>query len=421
MGKRGAGSLRRRGEGRWEVRVSLGPHALSGRPVYRSATVHGDLAQAEQRRSALAAQAEQLRQARVRPVRTLAELLDRWLSVEHDWKPSTWRGYQQTVRRLSDGPVADRAPETLTPVVMRAVLRCWEHEGVPTSVRALHLRTMKSALAWAYSEGLIISQPLAGMRGPGQPDPKRDIPPEVVHELHHAATADVTLVRPMSSAGAGARHRAEQVELLLRLAADTGARRGELSALRLGDLRGRVLHLDRGASDEIVTTTKTGRTRRVSVGVQTAQLWQQRVATWQDRAGRAVDPGGDGSFGPWLFSARAHHQHRLRTATLGHWFSDFTRRHGHGEVTLHRLRHTVATVLVEHGKLLRAQQRLGHRDASTTLRQYCFALPREDLEVADFLEALYDGATGESLQVGPDLEFSHPPHPAVPHLISYGQ
>ena len=41
MGTRGAGSLRQRSAGCWEVRVSLGPHALSGRTVYRSVTVHG--------------------------------------------------------------------------------------------------------------------------------------------------------------------------------------------------------------------------------------------------------------------------------------------------------------------------------------------------------------------------------------------
>ena len=82
---------------------------------------------------------------------------------------------------------------------------------------------------------------------------------------------------------------------------------------------------------------------------------------------------------------------------MGHWFSAFTRRHGHGEVTLHRLRHTVATALLEHGKLQAVQQRLGHRDASTTLRQYCFALPLEDLEVADYLQALYGDTHGHRL------------------------
>ena len=55
-------------------------------------------------------------------------------------------------------------------------------------------------------------------------------------------------------------------------------------------------------------------------------------------------------------------------------------------MTLHRLRHTVATVLVSQGRIMHAQQRLGHRDASTTLRQYCHALPLEDLDVADTFE-----------------------------------
>jgi integrase len=109
------------------------------------------------------------------------------------------------------------------------------------------------------------------------------------------------------------------------------------------------------------------------------------VSIWQNRLG-------EHELGGWLFSADPDHRTRLRTASLGHWFAAFTCLHGHGDVTLHRLRHTVATALVDHGKLLRAQQRLGHRDASTTLRQYCHALPMEDLEVADFLQALYAGA-----------------------------
>lgn len=58
-------------------------------------------------------------------------------------------------------------------------------------------------------------------------------------------------------------------------------------------------------------------------------------------------------------------------------------------MTLHRLRHTVATVLVANGQLLHAQQRMGHRDASTTLRQYCHALPLEDPDVPDTLDAAY--------------------------------
>ncbi len=55
---------------------------------------------------------------------------------------------------------------------------------------------------------------------------------------------------------------------------------------------------------------------------------------------------------------------------------------------LHALRHTVATVLVADGHLLQAQQRHGHAEASTTLRQYCHALPLHDQDTADHLDAL---------------------------------
>jgi Phage integrase family len=62
---------------------------------------------------------------------------------------------------------------------------------------------------------------------------------------------------------------------------------------------------------------------------------------------------------------------------------------GHPDVTLHRLRHTVATTLVSRGDILGAQHRLGHRDASTTLRIYAHALPLTDTDAADTVDRLY--------------------------------
>lgn len=157
---------------------------------------------------------------------------------------------------------------------------------------------------------------------------------------------------------------------------------GELVALRIDDMHGRVLHIDRGVSADVVTTTKTGRSRRVTLGAGTAQLWQDSTRGWQHR----LD--GGGPLGPWLFSAEPDHQQRISTSALGHWFTAFVRRHGHDDVCLHRLRHTVATVLVSEGHLLQAQQRLGHAEASTTLRQYCHALPLHDVDIADRLDHL---------------------------------
>jgi hypothetical protein len=163
MTTRGAGSLRQRPNGRYEVRVSLGPDPVSGRAIVVSRTVAGDLAAAQERRALLAAQAEQLRAAGARPMRTLAELLAAWLAAEHDWKPSTWHNYRLAAARLTRDPLAARVPTRLSPPVVTAAVRAWRAAGVPPSTMALHVRTLRAALGWAYEQRLIVCQPMDGM------------------------------------------------------------------------------------------------------------------------------------------------------------------------------------------------------------------------------------------------------------------
>jgi len=183
------------------------------------------------------------------------------------------------------------------------------------------------------------------------------------------------LVACAASRGAERRHKAEQIRLLVRLAADSGARRGELVALRFDDLDGRVLTIERGVSADVLGPTKTGRTRRLTLGRQTVELWRSSAQTWEDRLPGAT------ALGPWLFSPERTHQTRLTAGALA-------RRAEVPGATLHRLRHSVATFLVGRGELLRAQQRLGHRDPSTTLRNYAHALPLEDETVADDIDEM---------------------------------
>lgn len=111
-------------------------------------------------------------------------------------------------------------------------------------------------------------------------------------------------------------HRAEQVLLLARLAADSGARRGELAALQFADLDGDVLTISRGVSNEVLGPTKNRRIRRVTLGATAADLWRQSVERWRSQAGPP--------FGPWVFSAVPDHSRRLSTSALGHWFATLT-------------------------------------------------------------------------------------------------
>jgi len=76
-------------------------------------------------------------------------------------------------------------------------------------------------------------------------------------------------------------HRAEQTLLLTRLAADSGARRGEFAALQLTDLDGEVLTIARGTSNEVFRPPKTGLIRRLTLGPNTAALWRHTVEQWR--------------------------------------------------------------------------------------------------------------------------------------------
>lgn len=89
----------------------------------------------------------------------------------------------------------------------------------------------------------------------------------------------------------GRLHRAEQDLLLVRLAADTGARRGELVALQIADLDGRVLRIDKAVSAGVLTTPKSGNGRVLTLGATPAGLWHTLIRAWNDRAGQLVGPG----------------------------------------------------------------------------------------------------------------------------------
>lgn len=235
--------------------------------------------------------------------------------------------------------------------MLRAAVHAWAAAGVGPATAAARVPCLRSAFGWAYREGILDAPPLRGMRGPSTAPTRLHAPVDAVCRILQIGTAEVDDARGMRTAagdGAVEIHRCEQVLLLARLAVDTGARRGELAALQIDDLDGDVLTISRGTSNEVDGPTKSGRIRRLTVGATTAQLWRSSVATWRERAeaDQHDDPGSRTGFGPWLFSRRPDHSARLTTSCAGHWFAALAERAGHADVTLHRLRHTVATVLV---------------------------------------------------------------------------
>ncbi|MCU0269103.1 MAG: tyrosine-type recombinase/integrase [Acidimicrobiales bacterium] len=407
MRRTARGSIRERRPGVWELRIAVGAHPVTGRTLTRSVTFHGDRGDAAAYAAELAGMhASRRARGRAAPFVTVGDLLARWLEADHRWKPSTYGGYRYHARHLTADVIGARRVCTLTAGQVRDAMRRWQAAGASESVIAGRFRALRAAISWAYDEHVIDVHPIRAMRGPRRSEPRRPLTDTDLARLLH--TAETRVLEAVANddhtrRAARRRHRAEQDLLLVRLAADTGARRGELTALRFTDLDGRVLHIARAVSDAELTTPKSGRDRALTVGTSTAQLWHTLARDWQDR----LDA--DTTLGPWVFSPSAAHQQRLTPSGLGQRFTRLRNRAHTPDATLHRLRHSVATFLVTRGQVLHAQARLGHADPATTLREYAYALPLTDQPVADAIDHHLDHL--DDVRVTGSDDASTPRHP----------
>lgn len=169
--------------------------------------------------------------------------------------------------------------------------------------------------------------------------------------------------------------------LFLTLAATTGARRGELLALRWSDVdlaEGSVAFqrsLVEGPDGPVVVPTKTRRAHRVALNRSSVDaLRAHRTATPDgDLASRFVFSSEEGTQ-PWHPNFVTKHFIELREAA------------GLRHFRLHDLRHFMATEMLNAGVPVPiVAARLAHQRASTTLNVYAHAIPGGDQAAADLL------------------------------------
>ncbi len=400
---RGSGSIRQRRPGVWEIRVAAGTDPVTGRTLQRSVTFHGSQGDAYTYRIELAAEYVARRSVtKAAPMLTVEELLARWLAADQPWKPSTLVGYRSNVRGLiADAALARARVVSLTPRELRRAFARWERASASSAVVGGRFRALRAAIGWAYDERIIDYHPIRQMRGPRRPEPRRPLGDGDVGTLLRVANARVleAVANDTGSPGsARRRHCAEQDLLLLRLAADSGARLGELAALQFSDLEGRTLQIRRAMSAGTITLPKSGHPRTLTLGTSTARLCYTLEADARSRSHPR-------SIGRWLFSSDLGHHHRMTTGAMGHRFARLRDTAGVPGASLHRLRHSVATFLVARGEILQAQARLGHADAATTLREYAYALPLTDGDVADAIDRHLDQSHEDAptIRVDPNL------------------
>ena len=198
------------------------------------------------------------------------------------------------------------------------------------------------------------------------------------------------------------------LRLYLTLAATTGARRGQLLALRWADvdLAAGSLSMQRsvveGPEGPVLVPTKIRRSHRVALDPSSLEL----LRTYRERV---ADENGEGAFEQrFVFCAD-------RTGTRP-WLPNFVtkrfivarRAAGLGHFRLHDLRHFMATEMLDAGVAVPiVAARLAHPRASTTLNVYAHAVPGGDRLAAEALWRKVEEARRESSVSSPDS--SSPP------------
>jgi integrase len=393
--------IRQRGN-RFQVRVFGGTDSATGRQLVLTGSAKTE-ADAIALRDGFRKQIES--QTAVRTNLTLAVLLDEWLD-SHPVEHSTRLAYTTLIEKFIRPALGDETLPVLvkqgsrpyeklyaelrvcrrrcrgrsfvehrTPRAHECDVRCALHACQPlsaSSIRQCHA-VLSSAYAAAVRWGWVPVNPMGTVQKPRIPTPNPDPPsPEDAARIVAAAWF-------------------EDVEwgLLVWLLLVTGARRGEILALRWEnlDLGMGVLSIrhsvDAQRGTPTIKDTKTHQSRRISLDAATVVLLiehRERVVE------RCAEIGAAFSEELFVFSYRPDHARPCNPSGVTHRYARMVGKLGIS-THLHAIRHCSATELLASGVDLRTVAgRLGHSSGgATTLRVYAAWVSRADQAASELL------------------------------------
>ncbi|MBX0330066.1 site-specific integrase [Oscillochloris sp. ZM17-4] len=272
---------------------------------------------------------------------SFAETLDAFLSdprTRGRLKPSTLRAYRKDL-----AAAAAVLPPALVDLTGEALGHYLDRDIAP-STAARRLAALRALCAWALRDGYLSTDPTASLESPRR---TRRLPRPIRADADRQAVARAITAAP------------QPFRLALTILRETGMRAGEVLALNLGDVV-----LDPGREALHVRDPKNRTERMVVLGpTATPQSLRGLRAQLRSRKGEPDHaPLFRSNRGTRLSYDALHYQWAHACADAG--LADDA---GRPRYTLHQLRHTRATELVEQGQRLEIVQRvLGHRDPRST-------------------------------------------------------
>lgn len=375
--------IRHKPDGTPYARLSLGRSQITGKPIrpYREFKGMDDNEAQEAAEKWAELAARQIGSAeRV----TFGDALERYADMlETQGKAAntvrTYRLYNSRYAR----PLASRTLDEVTAPMLDNLFMKLMRTGAGREPRSLSPETVANFRG--YLKGVFTYYARLGMVSG---NPARDTMP-ITGGKHDARALDVAELGRMRSALLAdmqdADETARNLAAALYLAMTTGARAGEVCALRMCDVDGRAGQLT--ISGTMTRTrgglarqdrTKGGKTRVLALDAETLSMLGKIAG------GKAVRKDAP------LFTANGR---RITPDALGAAFRRYRAAlRLDARLTLHSLRHSHATALIQAGADMRTvQERLGHAQVSTTLGTYAHVTPARDRAAADTFAALIGG------------------------------
>jgi len=371
-----SGSLRQKTRGVWEIRFEAGRDPLTGKRRQISRSIRGSKRDAQQALNALVAEADT--GGFVGTAMTFEQLTVQWLALaENDLSPTTLRRYKNLLSKRILPALGDRLVNNIrTRDLDRLYLGLANEVGLaPATIRQAHAiirRAFRQAVRW----GWIATNPAVNATPPRLV--KADLsPPDVLQVgklIQEASANDPELSR------------------FLHIAASTGARRGELCALRWSNLDPKlhtltiersIIELAGGISEK---DTKTHANRRIALDPVTLKVFEKQRASATALAALA---GCALSSDSYVFSREPDGMVPWAPGNVTKRFQALRHLLGYDEMRLHDLRHFAATRLMAAGVPVRTVSgRLGHANPSTTLSVYSHFVEASDQVAAGVMEGL---------------------------------
>jgi integrase len=387
--------MRERSHGHWELRAFTGRDQVTGKPRQVTRTFHGTEKEAGKALSQLVSEVET--DTFDRTSATVGQLLDKWLEVaETNQRPRTLYENKRKIEGRIRPVLGSVRLDKLGGDTLDAAYRQWLSEGLsPTTVHMYHA-ILSAACRQAVKWGWINAAPTARATPPKVERKEMVVPtPDQLSSLVNAAI-DVDPVLATAVA----------------LAALTGARRGELVALRWSDIdlaAGRVRFarsLTVAGGEQHTGPTKTHASREIALDELGIEVLQRRWDDMDDLSAWAESPLVSD---PFVLSYNANGAIPANPDTFTHRFGRLCQkmeapalakvRKSNPKATrkdlapadrwpfrFHDLRHFSVTTLIAAGVDVRTvAERHGHARATMTLDRYAHALPERDREAAGVL------------------------------------